>query len=151
MARNKKTDAATPATAATTEAASPKKEYTLFKAPGSVNLANLKRLNLPRMIKPADVPVDGIVSGEIMAVVNSPVSTVKGYLLHLKHETGEQFLFPCTGVIRQALAPGREKDDVALKGLLEKFVGKTIYAKRLESSYNEKYKKDMFQFDVFTS
>jgi translation elongation factor EF-G len=139
---------AAPATAATE--AKPKKDYVLFQAPKNINLEKAERRNLPRMIKPGNVPVGGVVSGVIVAIVNSPATTVKGFCIHLRHESGEEFLFPCTGVIRQALAPGREKDSQALKDTLEKEVGKTLVATRKDSEFNEKYKKDQFMFDVYT-
>lgn len=123
----------------------------LFTAPEGFNEEKLQRRNLPRMVRPNDVPIGAIVSGEILAIVDSPVSTIKGKLLHLKHHTGQEFLMPCTGVIRQALAPGREKDEAALKKTLEGEVGKLFYAKRLDNATSSKYKKDMFMFDVYTS
>jgi len=149
MAKKGNNAATATASPATTESAP--KNYTLFNAPKAFNVETAKRRNLPRMIKPGDVPVDGVISGEIIGIENSPVSTIKGFLLHLRHESGEQFLFPCTGVIRQALAPGREKEDAKLKEILEKEIGKSFYAQRKPSVRSEKYKKDMFVFDVFTS
>lgn len=118
-------------------------------APGASLPENLKRRNLPQMVPPGDIPVGAVVSGEIMDVVESPVSTVKGKLLWLKHESGTEFTFPCTGVIRNALAPGlsgKELDDA-----LKKEIGKQFYAQRTLDKQSQKYKKNMFMFDVFTS
>src|SRR6185295_12855529 len=112
-------------TATTATATAPKSEPSaamkaLFAAPAGFKPEGLKRRNLPRIMKPGNVPVGGCVSGKIVEIVKSPSSTVKGFLLYLKHETGEEFLFPCTGAIRQALAPGREKDSNELKLELDK-------------------------------
>ena len=125
----------------------------LFSAPKGLELESkkAKRRTLPQMVLPADVPEGGIVYGEILQVVNSPVSTVKGKLLWMKHpETGTEFLFPVTGVIRSALAPGVKADDDALQGILEKEIGGTLYAKKMPSKMSDKYKKEMFVFDVWT-
>jgi len=115
----------------------------------SARLDKLERRNMPQMVKPGDVPMNGIISGEILKVVDSPVSTVKGKLLWLRHDSGAEFTFPCTGVIRNALAPG--KDGKELDAALEKEIGKTFYAKRTPDKQSAKYKKSMFMFDVFTS
>ncbi len=141
---------AVPATTPVSEPAKPSANMlALFAAPaGVVDSTKLVRRNLPAMVKPGDVPLGGIVSGEILKIVDSPVSTVKGKLLWLKHSTGQEFLFPCTGVIRNALAPG--KDGKELAEALDKEVGNVIIAKRTESKPS-KYKKEMFMFDVFTA
>lgn len=127
---------------------------TLFGAPAENSaieklMAKAERRNLPQMVKPGEVPLGGIVSGEIVRVVDSPVSTVKGKLLWLRHESGQEFLFPCTGVVRNALAPGVEAGK-ELQAALEKEIGKTFIAKRLPSKTSNKYKKEMYMFDVFT-
>lgn len=121
----------------------------LFKPGGNALPANLKRRNLPQMVPPGEIPVDAIVSGEIIDVVDSPVSTVKGKLLWLRHESGAEFTFPCTGVIRNALAPGLSGKE--LDEALKKEIGKNFYAKRTLDKQSAKYKKAMFMFDVFTS
>jgi hypothetical protein len=110
----------------------------------------LERRNMPAMYKPGDVPIGGVVSGEIMKVVDSPVSTVKGKLLWLRNDSGIEFTFPCTGVIRNALASGVKDDGDKLTEVLEKEIGKMLYAKRLPDKQSTKYKKPMFMFDVFT-
>ncbi len=138
------------ATAGTATDATTKAPSRIFNIPANFNKATVNRRNLPRILKPASVPVEGCVSGKIKAIVDSPSSTVKGFLLHLEHETGEEYLFPCTGTIRQALAPGREKDSKELKAQLEKEIGKTLVAVRKESIHSDKYDKDMFVFDVYT-
>jgi hypothetical protein len=117
---------------------------------GKLDLSELERRNQPRMYKPEEVPIGGAVVAVIVKNVPSPVSTVKGRLLWLRHENGEEFTFPCTGVIRNALAPGvdNEKELVAA---LDKFNGKVLVAKRTPDKISGKYKKAMFMFDVFTS
>lgn len=121
----------------------------LFNSGTDVDESKFERRNMPPMIKPGDVPVGAAISGEIVAVLESPVSTVKGYLLHLRHQTGQEFTFPCTGVIRQALAPGKKEGDELVKAL-EKEIGKILFAKRLPDKMSAKYKKPMFVFDVYT-
>lgn len=138
----KKTDAASPAATKGPSAA------ILALVPGKAN-AKLIRRNMPAMVKPGDVPVGSSISGTIKAVVKSPVSTVKGMLLHIEHESGVEYTFPATGVIRNALAPGVEGGPELTKEL-SKFVGKTIVCKRLDDKTSSKYKKNMFMFDVFT-
>jgi hypothetical protein len=113
-------------------------------------MEKLERRNMPAMYKPDDVPVDGVVSGEIMQIVESPVTTIKGKLLWLRNDSGVEFTFPCTGVIRNALAPGVKSEGGELMEALQKEVGKTFYARRLPNKQNSKYKKPMFMFDVYT-
>lgn len=157
MAKKKEQTGNTETAVATVSTPSPAM-VALFAASGAeAKLAKLERRNMPQMFKPSDVPIGGIVSGEIIKVVDSPVTTVKGMLLWLRHESGQEYTFPCTGVIRNALAPGK-KEGKELTDALDKEVGKMFYAKRLEnkpSKYNAdlagKVKKEMFMFDVFTS
>lgn len=116
---------------------------------------NVTRRNLPQMIKPEEVPVGSAVTGEIVKIVNSPVSTIKGKLLWMRHKNGTEFLFPCTGVIRSALAPGvtNDEDDKLVKAL-EKEVGKIMVAQRLADKVTTKFDKKgkrMFVFDVYTA
>jgi hypothetical protein len=121
----------------------------IFAPAGAGLPAGLKRRNMPTMITPGNVPVGAVISGEIVDIVDSPVSTIKGKLLHLRHESGQEYTFPCTGVIRNALAPGK-KDDEA-DAALRKEIGKKFYAQRLADKPNTKYKKTMYMFDVYTS
>ena len=124
----------------------------------------LERLNLPRLLKPDQVPVwtkenPVTLQGKIHKVVWSPNSTIKGFVLWLITPGGAEITFPCTGVVRSALAPGMKIDDsnarsveeskASLQAALEKHVGKTLFLKRTANQMNSKYKKDMFMFDVF--
>jgi hypothetical protein len=124
----------------------------LFQSGGDVekSYGKLERRNVPQMIKPSDVPVGQAITGEIVKIVPSMKSDIKGKLLWLRHESGQEFLFPCTGVIRNALIPGveGEKDQTAA---LEKEVGKILVCKRGADRMSGKYKKPMFMFDVFTT
>lgn len=123
----------------------------LFQAPAAMpDLTKAERLTLPTLFVPKDVPVGGIVCGEIVKFMKSPVTTVKGLVMWLKNPNGQEFTFPVTGVIRSALAPDVDADnkDVLLKALAV-HVGKTIYAKRTESKLSKKYDKDTFMFDVY--
>ncbi len=133
----------------------PNKALALFTTAGALDVSKLKRRNMPRMVLPDTVPIEGAVSGEIIAILNSPTTTVKGKLLHLKHASGEEFCFPVTGAVRQALAPGvkgdDEKSEKELLAILNKEVGKMFIAIRREDGQSKTYKKRMFVFDVFTS
>ena len=156
MAAKKKSPLITPegrtAFAKESEAAAEEIKSTALAIFGDVaafDSEKFKRRNLPQMVKPGDVPIGAVVSGEVMAIVESPVSTIKGKLLHLKHASGQEFLFPCTGVIRNALAPGKEAG-AELNKALEKEVGKLFFAQR-QPGKPSKYKKEMFMFDVYTS
>lgn len=129
------------------------KALALFTAGDAVPVfKNLKRRNLPQMVKPDEIPVGGAIVGEIMEIVDSPVATIKGKLLWMKHDSGREFLFPCTGVIRSALAPGIKDDDSkGLRTALEKEIGKMLVAKRMPDKESGKFKKRMFVFDVYTA
>lgn len=115
----------------------------------SLDLSKFKRKGMPTMVKPEQLPIGSIVQAEIVEVLPSPVSTIKGFLLHLKGiPSGTEFTFPCTGVVRNALAPGVRDDDTKLKAALDKYAGKEIVLKRLPNKPS-KFKKEMFCFDVF--
>lgn len=126
-----------------------------------INVGELKgvtRRNAPQMVKPGEVPIGGIVAGIIHDVIPSQKSEIKGVLLWLILANGREITFPCTGVIRNALAPGfvAPKDEDEAKTalcayLLKNEKGKLFVAERQESKQSAKYKKEMFMFDVFTA
>jgi len=129
--------------------ATPSTALAIFQTGGEVDMSKMKRRNMPQMVKPADVPIDSVITAEIVDIVDSPVSTVKGKLLWLRAPNGQEFTFPCTGVIRNALAPGKEDKEV--KEALDKLKGKTLVLKRTADKQSAKFKKNMFMFDVFTN
>jgi hypothetical protein len=136
--------------AATTTATGPSPAMlAMFAARVDVNKKSMKRLNLPQLIKPDYIPVGGQISGKILAILDSPVSTIKGKLLHLETKAGE-FCFPVTGAIRSALAPGVKDDDIKLREKLEKYVGQYLYAER-GMNKPSKFGRDLFTFEVYTS
>lgn len=105
----------------------------------------LKKLNLPPMIKPDQVPVGSIVSGEIIALANSISNRAdmrESKLIHLRHDSGTEFLFPLTGVIKKAIGG----DDGVTAN-----VGKKLFIKRNADTETTKYGgvKKVFQFDVY--
>lgn len=108
----------------------------------------LARRNLPPMIKPDQIPIGSAVQGIIVKIVPSPSTEIKGRLLWLQFK-GMDFTLPCTGSIRNALAPGLKDDDSKLDSTLEKEVGNFFYARRLPNKPS-KFKKSMFIFDVRT-
>lgn len=138
----------------------------LFAARPAAIMESMKRRNLPQLIKAVDgdkenIPVGGRVTGIVVDVVKSPVSTIKGSLLwlHLVTEstdgngeivlakTGIEICFPATGVIRSALAPGIEGEVNALKEMA-KYKGFLFAAQRLENKVNKTYGKEMTMWDV---
>ena len=124
----------------------------LFNAPAGAE-KKLVRRNLPQLVKPESVPVGGVVSGEILKVTEQQSKSDKKpmFSLWLRHDTGVEFLFPVGGVIRNALLPGVDRNDVAgIRDGLEKEIGNSFVAKRTEDKQSETFKKKMFMFDVFT-
>lgn len=142
--------------AATSETIEPKPASGPSKAMLELMATNTKhktvRLNKPAMIKPSDIPVGQQISGKVLDVCDSMVTTVKGKLLHLQHENGTEYMFPATGVIRNALAPGirgdDDKDSKALVAALKEYIGQTLIFRRLDNKTSSKFKKEMFMFDV---
>ena len=126
----------------------------LASAPGkpAIDLGKFERKNNPPMVLPNDVPVGSEILARFIKAIPSPVTTVKGNLLWLQHESGTEFTFPCTGVIRAALLPGsddeKENREKNLATLNKEYVGKLIYLKRLENRASKKGSKQMFVFDV---
>lgn len=112
------------------------------------DIETLSRRNLPPMIKPDSVTMGLAIQGTIVKIVPSPSTEIKGRLLWLNYK-GTDFMFPCTGAIRNALAPGLKDDDKKLDEMLEKEIGNYFYAKRLPNKPS-KYGKSMFVFDVRT-
>lgn len=126
----------------------------LFAKPAGIDLSKAKRVNMPNMILPKDIPVfteenQAVLIAEIVKGVNSPASTVKGKCLWIRLPNGDERLLPCTGTIRQGLVPGVEADSPKLLDEINKLKGKKYAFKRLDNRMNSKYKKDMFVFDIF--
>lgn len=123
------------------------------KAPDAGALKKLTRRNMPQLIKPDDVPVGQCVEGDIKDVVPSPGKDIKGFCLWLTLDDGNDYLFPATGTIQNALAPGLqiEKDKPAVLKALKDCVGLRIYATRGPDGKSKNYGGNrMFMFDVFT-
>lgn len=124
----------------------------LFSKP--VNLQKARRLNLPPMLLPGEIPIwtpenQAVLVVEVVKATNSPASTVKGKCLWVKCGDGAERLLPVTGTIRQALAPSVPADSDDLLKALDKLAGKTLAFKRLDDKVNKHYKKDMYIFEVF--
>lgn len=119
----------------------------LFSKPTEVQLDSSKRLNMPVMMKQKDFPVGAILQGEIVKVVDSTVTTVKGKLLWLRLADGTEITFQCTGDVRSALAPDAGAEDKpALQKALEKHVGKMLTLKRGVDNGNT---RSNYSFEVF--
>lgn len=105
---------------------------------------NLRRLNLPRLVKMDQVPVDATIVGRLVKIqdnITGKAEMREAKLLWLKSNEGTEreveFLFPMSGVIRKALEPKPEE-----------YVGKTLYITRRPDGVSGKFKKAMFIFDV---
>lgn len=130
----------------------PTLDVALFTATEPVLEEDVVRLNLPPMMKPEQFPIwtaaePKALRCKVVKIVPSPNSTIKGKLLWLKTRDGSEITFPCTGVIRNALAPGIKDDDAKLEAALEKYVGTELIFKRTPNKLS-KYGKAMFMFEV---
>jgi hypothetical protein len=112
-------------------------------------LKNLKKLTLPPMVKLNQVPIGSVLVGIIIGVVDSLSSRAdmrESKLIHLKHVSGEEFLFPLTAQIKKAVG--------GIDGLT-KNAGKMLVLKRLEDGETTKYgapgdaPKKVYMFDVY--
>ena len=107
-----------------------------------------KKLTLPPLVKPEQIPVGALVTAKIVALAESISGREdmrKSKLLHLSAiPAGDEFLFPFTGVIKKALGG----DEGAAKA-----VGKTLYLKRTADGSTTKYGgvKKVFMFDIYLS
>jgi hypothetical protein len=111
--------------------------------------AKLKKLTLPPLVKPEQVAVGSILSGEIVALaasISGREDMRQSKLIHLRHESGTEFLFPLTGVIKKAL--GGES------GVTDN-IGKMLFIQRQPDGETMKYAakgegpKKVFMFDVY--
>lgn len=117
----------------------------IFQTALEVDTSKFTRKNVPQILKPGDMPVGGGFQAEIVSVVDSPVSTVKGKLLWLKTTAGQEFTFPLTGDVRNSLAPGKEGDE--LEKALKPLIGKTLIVKRAADKAGTE--KKIVKLDVF--
>jgi hypothetical protein len=121
-------------------------ELELFSPAGNIAIPKgAKKLTLPPMVKPEQVPVGSVISGVIVALANSISGRAdmrESKLIHLRHESGSEFLFPLTGTIKKAVG-GNEG--------VEANIGKTLIIHRNADSTTEKYGgvKKVFMFDVY--
>lgn len=112
----------------------------------------VKKLTLPPMILPGQLPVGAEIVAEIIDAVKSPVSTVKGKLFVLKSIPGDQeYCFPATGVLRSALLGSDSKDDDKDSlPKLQAFKGQILLLKKLPSKSNKHGGRDVHMFEVAT-
>jgi hypothetical protein len=111
---------------------------------------NAKKLTLPPLVKPDQMPVGTILSAVIVGIAPSisPREDMRGSkLIHLRHDSGTEFLFPLTGTIKKAL--GGEK------GIVENYIGKRLVIQRQADGETRKYcapgepAKKVFMFDIY--
>lgn len=119
----------------------------IFQTTMEVDTKQFTRKNVPQILKAADMPVGGGFQAEIVSIVDSPVSTIKGKLLWLKNAAGAEFTFPLTGDVRSSLAPG--KDGEELEKVLKPLIGKTLVVKRGPNKAGSE--KNIIKLDVFTN
>ena len=119
------------------------------------DVKKLKKISLPSLVKPDEVPIGATISGEIRAVVASisgAENMRESKLLHLVNKNNPakeiEFLFPLTGTIKKAIG--------GVVGA-EKQVGNTLFLTRLPDGETMKYAakgegpKKVFQFDIYVS
>lgn len=139
------------------------KEKKLEKVPATSNALSvisapvsgkkkLKKLNLPPLVKfgdrPGQIAVGGSVSGVLMGLVDNFTgkSEMRGTkTIHMKHESGEEFLLPLTGGIKSTF---RQLCDDK-ENLKPEYVGRFCIFTRRSDGVSKKYNgKAMFNVDV---
>lgn len=105
----------------------------------------LKKLTAPPLLKLEHIPIGQAVSGVILALAPSlskRADMVNSKLIHLRHESGSEFLVPLSGTIKNAV--GGEKG-------VEDRIGKRLVLVRQPDGETTKYggKKKMFMIDVY--
>jgi hypothetical protein len=116
----------------------------------------LKKLNLPPLVKFGDkngqIGVGITVSGVLVGLVNNFTGKdeMKGtQTVHLKHESGEEYLIPLTGGIKSTFRQLLESDEKTVK---PQYIGKTFFFTRRSDGVSKKYNgKAMFNVDVVVS
>ena len=122
--------------------------------------SKVERMNLPPMLEPKTIAVGTTVSGVLVGLVENFTGREdmrKARLLHLKHKSGTEFLFPLTGTVRNAFKsllnyPKKDAkgnvDDTEFS-LKDEAIGDTFFFKRLPDGSSKKYGgKAMYSFDV---
>ena len=106
--------------------------------------AGAKKLTLPPLLKPDSIPVGSMICGEILALaesVSGKESMRESKLIHLRHDSGEEFLFPLTGVIKKAIG--------GFDGVNNN-IGKTLFVVRKPDGTAANFGGNkMFMFDVY--
>lgn len=156
MAKNEKKETSTALVPSSTA-----REFTLFRQEAPKDLtAGMVRKNMPQLVTPLQVPVGSSLVAILTGVFPSPRSDIKGYLLGMlvltvdengKETDNMEISFPCTGSIRQALAPGMKDDNAGLLKALEAYKGFKIVLFRQPNTINRNFKKEQFIFDVHLS
>lgn len=110
------------------------------------------KVSRPPLVKPDQIPVNGQIQAEIVGLsdsISKKESMQNSKLIHLRLSDGEfkgtEFLFPLTGVIKQAVG-GNDG--------ISKNVGKQLLIIRREDDVKEQDNgeiKKMFMFDVYMS
>lgn len=154
--------ASAPVAVATTKPSGPSSSMLSFLSANREEVQGFKvknRLTLPTLLTPDQMPIGSQFVAEVVNVVESPVTTVKAPIIHFRSLNGEEFTFPCTGVLRDACTPERigkkredETDSAYGKRVLEAMQsakGKILLVRRLPDGESKEYKKRMFKFEVF--
>ena len=112
----------------------------------------LKKLNLPPLVKfgdrPGQIAVGQTVSGILVGVVDNFTgkSEMRGTkTLHIKHESGEEFLLPFTGGIKSTFRQLCDDEE----NINPEYIGKLFFFTRRSDGVSKKYNgKAMFNVDV---
>lgn len=106
----------------------------------SAKLTDKKRITRPQIIKVREMPVDGVISGVVLGIVDGS-ETIKQKLLHMRGDASE-FLFPMTVVILSELT--------SAFGDVQNAVGKKIYIKKIGEKDSMKYRGKTYNvFEIY--
>lgn len=100
---------------------------------------SLKRISLPPIIKPKEWPLDAVLTGRLVRVLESPNPTFKSQLLCMTAPDGTEFCLPAVAAIAKAL--GNAAD----------YIGKTLVIKKTGMKTSEQHKRNFPTFDIFVS
>ncbi len=119
--------------------------------------AGIKKLNLPPLVKfgnkTGEIGIGVTVSGVLQGIVINFTGKkdMKGSkTIHLKHESGEEFLLPLTGSIKSTFRQLSDIDEEnETETIREEYIGKMFFFTRRADGVSKKYPdKAMFNVDV---
>jgi hypothetical protein len=112
---------------------------------------SLKKLSLPPLVKfgekPGQIAVGMTVSGALLGLVENITGKTEmrgSKTIHLRHESGTEFLIPFTGTIKSTFRQLMDEDGEIKKENL----GKVFFFTRQPDGFSDKFKKAQFNIDV---